>query len=1180
MARINSANHHGGMRYHPNQSAINKLLDSVMKEQTYSGFLLLESDGHIISSDKLEYVGKKFTNPEDLAFLKRVLQGPNFTALNLPFQRPEENPLFGDQPMMMVGASIPLVVDSIDAILVFLIDPARDFSEFLKNGRMGQTGESYAFNDKGEMISESRFTVDLENIGLVKSDSTSVVNVAIKDPGGDLTKGFVAKQEREDLPLTLMAKKAVNGINGMNLDGYNDYRGVPVVGTWLWESNMRYGIVTEMDFSEAYQSIQLIRKQTITGVSVTIVLIFLLTALFIRNRVLASLSHEQLKQGEEKLSSQKEQLQMAYEAANLGLWDWRPQTGELFTNDIWETMLGYEPNTFPNTADKWSNLVHPDDLDKAFAAINDNIEGRTKMYHFPHRLKSKEGQWKWIDDYGKVVERDEQGNPVRFIGVHIDIDETKKLEEALLIAKLKAESATQAKSDFLANMSHEIRTPMNAIIGLTDLAMKTELTPKQEDYLSKVFSSANALLGIINDILDFSKIEAGKLKLEHQPFFLDDVLSNLATVVTLKTQEKGVELLFSIAESVPHSLIGDSLRLGQILINITNNAAKFTNNGEIVISIKTLEYSDDSVKLKFSIQDSGIGMTEEQMDNLFQSFSQADTSTSRKYGGTGLGLTISKQLVEMMNGRIWVNSEYGKGSTFCFEALFGVDHSVEIYTQPLASDLEGMNVLVVDDNAVARGITVTYLEQIKVRVNSADNGEKAIEMIKQSSEPYQLILMDYSMSTGMSGLQTTEIIKNQLSLEVLPKIILLTSHSHSDFAGEPGEELLDHILQKPITASLLLDSIMTVFGQETELSKNKRGHGRTFNMQSLLPVQGASILLVEDNKINQQVARELLQQAKFMVDIANNGQEALQCIETKDYDCVLMDIQMPVMDGYEAAEKIRAQDKYKHLPILALTANAMAEEKEKVMMVGMNEHIAKPINPNELFTKLLQWIQPNKNNATILENESTNTETPVESEVVDKKLTLMIPGLDIDAVIEQKGFSQSFMMKLLSDFYDDHHADLEIIIDDLNKQSLETPKRMVHTIKGIAGTIGANELFESSKNLDLALKNNECNAELIDAFKMDFKAIMSALKTSLAQDQQKQKPSESKQTEFDSELFNKELAELRDMLTMMDTASEDKLKDIQSKFGPYLNQQILKQLINDVDNFDFEHALTIIKQLT
>ncbi len=543
-------------------------------------------------------------------------------------------------------------------------------------------------------------------------------------------------------------------------------------------------------------------------------------------------------------------------------------------------------------------------------------------------------------------------------------------EEKLKIEKEAAEAATLAKSDFLANMSHEIRTPMNAIIGLNDLLEQTSLNSKQLDYVLKTGNAAKNLLGIINDILDFSKVEAGKMTMEHIDFNLEDVLDNIAIMAGPKASDKGLELVIDKSPLVPSRLKGDPLRLGQVLTNLADNAIKFTEQGEVILRISCEEQDSFQVRLTFSVEDSGIGMTPAQIDQLFSAFIQADVSTTRKYGGTGLGLTISKNIVEMMNGSLKVKSEYGKGSCFYFTASFPPGEKIKPQretTSDIISDIiKGLKVLAVDDNPAALKVISAYLEHYGIRHDTAASGEEAVE---KAGETYDLLLMDLSMP-GISGVEARERIRAKSEGRKEPAVIFIADYSQQnmpDNTGAPGADEVgtgavgtgavgtDEVLTKPVSQSALLNAILKACGAERKdfLRRARPAMGPALNK-----IRGAKILLVEDNEINQQVAGELLESEGFQVHLADNGAVAYEKIRQEHYDLVLMDLQMPVLDGFSATGKIRADSSIPgELPVIALTADAISGTRNKALAAGMNDYITKPINKAELFKILKKWIR-------------------------------------------------------------------------------------------------------------------------------------------------------------------------------------------------------------------------------
>ncbi|WP_077033852.1 response regulator [Pelomonas sp. KK5] len=753
-----------------------------------------------------------------------------------------------------------------------------------------------------------------------------------------------------------------------------------------------------------------------------------------------------------ELADSAERLDFALRGGKLGLWDWDVPASFSRVSEIWAGMLGYTLDEVldehGSAAAAWRRLLHPDDAASAEQHFIHCIEDpELAEYEAQFRLRNKAGDWRWILSLGRATERDAQGRALRMVGIHQDITERKLLQDEMARAKEAAEEATRAKSEFLANMSHEIRTPMNAIIGMSHLALQTPLDKKQRNYIEKVHRSGENLLGIINDILDFSKIEAGKLALETADFRLEDVLDHLANLVGLKADDKGLELLFRVDAEVPTALRGDALRLGQVLVNLGSNAVKFTERGEVVLSIALASSDGQQAELHFQVRDTGIGMTPEQCGRLFQSFAQADASTTRRYGGTGLGLAISKNLVEAMQGRIWVESTPGSGSTFHFVARFGVQAEPRPRRMVRADELLGTRVLVVDDNASAREILSGMAHSFGLEVDVAREGAEALRMTADADRralPYDVILMDWRMP-GMDGVETMQRL-GEAHLSRAPTIIMVTAYGREDALGAAEQRGVRPrvVLTKPVTASTLLEAVGEALGI-TRLVETRASEKAGSQAEAVRQLAGARLLLVEDNELNQELALDLLRDAGITVVCASNGQEALDLLaRDAAFDGILMDCQMPVMDGYTATERIRGNPAWQRLPVIAMTANAMAGDREKALAAGMVDHVPKPLDVDTMFATIARWVKPSA--------------------------AATLPGIDTRRGLATAGGKAELYQRLLHKFRNGPAArfEAEFAAARADAGDPQAAQRLAHTLRGTAASIGAMGVAEVAGRLETA----------------------------------------------------------------------------------------------------------------
>ncbi|MGD8755495.1 MAG: PAS domain S-box protein [Desulfobacterales bacterium] len=1422
-----------------------------------TGFFIISPDFINIASMRNSNIGtKNLIANQALDLLNQAFQGETVMIppiwSDIPLGSAAKDTSAGI-PTMFFAAPVKNRQGRVIAVVTQRIDPSRDFTRLIQLGQIGKSGETYAFDRFGKLLSESRFNEDLRKIGLISEDQMSILTVSVRDPGGDMASGFTPTVPRYQQPLTLMAREATRGNSGLNVTGYRDYRGVTVYGAWLWDNQLQIGLATEIDVSDALGPYYTTRTVILTVLAITVLLALgsLVFAVVIQERASRALqkSHDELEiRVEERtaeLSESEERFSLAVKAAGGGLWDLEPQTGKTWYSQRFKELLGYSGDESEDAFPGWENSLHPDDHDSVVAKLQDHLENRTPFNEII-RLRNKSGEYRWYrtmgqalwDDSGlayrmagsiiditdgkraqeqarklsraidnspasvvitakdgtieyvnptfcevtgysadeaignnprvlksgdlpesfyqemwetilagnvwrgefinrkkngeefwesasispikndegdithfvavkeDITERkkaeqaikdsqerlaqiidflpdptwvvDTEGKVVRWnkaleklVGVkaeqivgkgnyehalpfygerrpvlidlvrnwqpeyekkylsvkkegknlisesyheHLgdggiylnatagllydtagkiagaieslrDITERKQLEEELIEAKQAADDANKAKGDFLANMSHEIRTPMNAVIGMAHLALKTDLSPKQRDYLKKIQSSANALLGIINDILDFSKIEAGKMDIESVDFNLEDVMDNLANLVTVKAQVKEeLEVLFNVNWEVPRFLVGDPLRLGQVLINLANNAVKFTDSGEIVVSTELLKRNEDRVTLKFSVRDTGIGLTEEQTGKLFQSFTQADTSTTRKYGGTGLGLAISKKLVNMMGGEIGVESQYGQGTTFSFTVNLGLGKERVRKRFAPSMDLRNMKVLVVDDNVTSREILKDMLESFTFEVIVAASGPEGITEIENADKdnPFELVIMDWKMPE-MDGIEAARQIKNHPGLTKTPAIILVTAYGREEIMQQADRVGLDGFLIKPVSPSVLFDATMQAFGQAAP-EDSRAGRRDQKAAEVLKHIRGAHVLIVEDNEINQQVASEILQGAGLNVSLANNGQEAVTAIQRNAYDAVLMDVQMPVMDGYTATKTIRkweggVRNKDKApIPIIAMTAHAMAGDAEKSIAAGMSDHITKPIDPEQLFATLQKWIQPHENRGVVEQQEPPAvTESPAETVPEAEGLPESLPGFDLADGLKRLQGNKKLYRKLLLDLSRKYAGIADDIQQALEARDFEQAHSRVHNLKGLAGNLAATDLHSAAVELEKGVKGglqqgfskeklNQSFAELKNAFQA---ALSSVRILGPSPADETKRPPAAALAEIPAELAKeaadriRAAAEMGDVIRIKTIAEEFRSKS--ESFAP-----IADRFIQMAEDFDFD----------
>ncbi len=1059
---------------------------------------------------------------------------------------------------------------SIDIAPLLINTPER--SKFLNFTKPYLTFPVVIFNQRGNTLLDGLTDLSEKKVGMVEGYA---INELIKRDHPDIQR-VMFKDTRVGLE-ALATGKVDAFIDVLSVGAYliaaNGMSNLQVAASTPYQHNFSIGV--RKDWPELVSILniaieqlplekknQFLKKWLVVKyekeIDYTLLFWVLAVALFIF--LLLSLRAREMGKINAQLTEGRERLALTLEAAELGTFELRFQRDEAPRFFYDETFAGHhclkEQIEFQDV-DEFFRYISSEHSDQVRKQLRQYVKG--EISEFKSEYQSSRNNH-WISVQGRIFERDSKGWAHRIIGISQDINERKQ-------AQITLEKSSQFKSQFLANMSHEIRTPMNAIVGLGHLLSTSGLTEKQAGYVNTLQKSAKILLGLIDDILDFSKIEAGHLRIDHVEFNLEDLLKDLADMTSLRITQENLEFIIDVGNDLPRNLIGDSFRLNQVLNNLVSNAIKFTEQGNIILRVELEELTDETVTLTFSVIDSGIGIQKSSLATLFDPFIQEDGSTTRKYGGTGLGLSISKQLTQLMGGELHADSEKGKGSKFYFTLPFrlAADDHQQVLLSPPSTDLRGMKVLIADDNPTSLEVLTETLSSLSFKVSSVNSGKKAIRTLIQTAEKFDILLIDWRMP-DKDGIATTAEIRSSLSEDRMPLIILMTAYGKDAIELDSTHMQLDGILIKPITPSSLFNAIMQA--RNNALIDNS-GHTELVSTAPSIKRLKGSVILAEDNPINQQVAQEILQQMGVTVTLCQNGTEVIKQLEQTVPDLILMDIQMPEMDGYETTHIIRSQEKYNSLPIVAMTANAMKEDIQKSIDVGMQDHISKPVNPNQLYQTLAKHLKFEQKAPL---KSSTESLEPAPQE---RKWPSSIPGLNIKRGIKQVGGNENLYQRLLTEFLQNNkhlRKDLNIYIQ---QGDLAQAARSVHTLKGVSGNIGAERLYNVTSKIDSKLKKSEAiDNDLLDEFSLAYNELCQGIEQLHSIQDDIPSPSTS-----EKQASHGNIDQLRDALNKGDASSRSLLDQVNSELDQVIGSKNLERISTLVQNYEFEQAAQELDKL-